>query len=95
VFERGLDHFARVRPRFTDAQPTDSVAGKSDFDGALGGLFSESQIHAALNYAEERLGCMRICGAIRSCLLILISVPGYLVLVLFEVFLAAPSPAQG
>ena len=55
MLQRGFDDLASEFARFADAQPSDGVAGKTDFDGALGGFFSELAIHAALDDAEEGL----------------------------------------
>src|ERR1700728_2413614 len=55
ILECGFDELARALARFADAQASDGITGKSDFNSPLGGFFSESQVHSALDDAEERL----------------------------------------
>src|SRR5260370_37058413 len=56
--KRGLDNFAGALARLADTKPADGIAGKADLDGAFGGFFSEGEVHAALDYAEEGLGAV-------------------------------------
>src|SRR5208282_1699419 len=128
MFERGCDYLAGALARLADAEASDSVAGKTDFDGAFGGFLSYFKVHAALDDAEEGLMFLRTCGDSRprlsvgpkarllsifsdaviktrraslawtaggGCPHMDIAAPRHLMLVLFEILLAALGPAQG
>src|SRR5271167_3502254 len=55
VLEGSFDHFAGALARLPGAESTDGIAGEADLDSAFGGFFSEVEIHAALDDAEEGL----------------------------------------
>src|ERR1700691_1385755 len=104
VFERGCDDLAGAFAGLADAEASDGIARKANFDGALGGFLCEREIHPALDDAEQGLGRLpsprRLVGSTFLRVLgtrywVLTTVPRNFVLVLLEILLAAFSPAQG
>src|SRR5580698_8850148 len=101
MLQGSLDDFASALPRLADAEASDGITGEADLDGAFGGFFAESQVHAALDYSEEGL------SRVSSFRFLVSSVggtgtwkpetgnclPWNLMLVLFEILLAALRPA--
>src|ERR1700731_2955018 len=66
VLERRLDYLAGQLSGLSDAEAADGVAGKIDFDCSFGGFSSQLAIHAALNYAEQRLRRVTTSGGSRA-----------------------------
>src|SRR5579863_5105348 len=85
ILQRGFDNFAREMARFANAEASDGIAGKADFDGALGGFLAQGGIHAALDDAEESL---------RGAVALAREIPRHFVLMRFEMIFAAFGPAQ-
>ena len=82
-FEGAGDHLARNLAGFADGEAADGVAVEVHLDEALGGLAAEVGVHAALDDAEEGLGCFELLR------------PGNFVLVGVEVGLGACGPGVG
>src|SRR5512135_2254680 len=110
MLQGGFDDLAGEMTRLPDAQASDGIAGESDFDGPLSRFLAESGIHAALDDAEKGLGGVSSFGfrvsSIRARgwdvgvtrnlnLETRNLVPGHVMLVRFEMLLAALGPAQG
>src|SRR5271169_227879 len=55
MLKRGLDDFPRQGSRLTDAEATDSVTGKADFDSPLGRFLPQLAVHPTLHDAKEIL----------------------------------------
>src|SRR6202034_1958621 len=53
MLERGFDDLASTLPGLAHAEAADGIAGETDLDRTLRGLFSKRKVHAALNDAEQ------------------------------------------